>query len=823
MKYSTIAFPETLTFNNTLWIVRNGASKYVLKNSKPADSEITDTEYKDYLKYNDISRYKYHGFSNITSGINYADEHSVDPKRYPFLYSNGVQYILTNDGIILFKTGSNYYIFDVFDIENNNLEDLPTEDSFINENSIELLNDTYGKIIPKFTEIAESTESITTSKRIEENNSSYNSVDLTNNQYKYIAKITKIEGQTRTSINKLNIQNTTDASANVKVLNGVISINNVNGVLNTPPLWRNSISPLKGKYTWIRNSRYDTKEKINDIILRSSNGGRVLLDGDVAYSEEDIVENNPYVDYRYNAGDPVNIQKYFARPMLLEGDWRKNIPDFESYNPKLMNSKATIKSIRKNLLNLIEKTETINGLTITIKNGIITINGNATADGNIIIGNQPIELNGPVSFFNNIISGDTNKNPSIWFVYENSICGTVAFNTIIANDGVITKDIYGKIKELRFGFTNGEIINNLTFKPIAVVGDVSEINFEQYQDNIVNIDIELGEYDYIDFATNEIVKRTSEILTLDGSDDEIRNGPQNVGANDKNIVNYTYNWIGNNVVPKASDDSTTTVCTLMSEHKLIADATIAPSSYSNATSFFIRVNSNEIQNLEQFRERLKNNPVQLAYQIRETRIPINIQNSYEVWNNGIQLQLVDEGYLPYKITKKIITLDNNKIGFYSRYRNYIPVYKSTGDNNTQIEYHRIKQFAIGNSVYYQSYLDELDDTDTDHGSVFYKTNNFEETEPMFRKYPKDYYIIYTDADVNNLDVVIYKITEGDKNGSKYQGTETCIIKNTNNHSIIIKLLLNNNTSESDRAVIKRIGFRFNIKSTSDNISYIKII
>lgn len=811
MKYSSITF--TGTFDNTLRIVRKGASNYIIQNSKPTDLDITDPKYQDYLKYNDINRYKYHGFSNITSGINYADEHSVDPKRYPFLYSNGVQYILTNDGIILFKTGSNYYIFDVFDIENNNLEDLPTADSFINENSIELLNDTYGKII---TESA----GITTSKRIEENNSSYNSIDLTNNRYKYIAKITKIEGQTRTSINKLNIQNTTDASANVKVLNGVISINNVNGILNTPPLWRNSISPLEGKYTWIRNSRYDTLEKINDIILRSSNGGRVLLDGDVKYSEEDIVENNPYVDYRYNAGATVNIQKYFARPMLLEGDWTDNIPDFEPYNPKLMNSKATIKSIRKNLLNLIEKTETINGLTITIKNGIITINGNATADGNIIIGNQPIELNGPVSFFNNIISGDTDKNPSIWFMYENSICGSVAFNTKITNDGVVTKPIYGKIKELRFGFSNGEKINNLTFKPIAVVGEVSEINFEQYQDDIINIDIELGEYDYIDFEKNEIVKRTSEILTLDGSEDEKWEGPDNVGQNDKNIVNYVYTWQKNNVVSKDSDDPTTTVCTLRSEYQLIANATIAPSSYSNSTTFFIRVNSNEIQNLTQFKERLKNNPVQLAYQISATKIPINIQNSYEVWNNGIQLQLVDEGYLPYKITKKIIAIDNNKIGFYSRYRNYIPVYKSIGENNTQIEYHRIKQFKIGNSVYYQSYLDELDDTDTDHGSVFYKTDDFVETEPMFRKYPKDYYIIYTDADVSKLDVGIYKITEGDKNGSEYLGTETCIIKNTSNNSIIIKLLLNNNTSESDRAAIKRIGFKF---KTSDNISYIKII
>ena len=95
---------------------------------------------------------------------------------------------------------------------------------------------------------------------------------------------------------------------------------------------------------------------------------------------------------------------------------------------------------------------------------------------------------------------------------------------------------------------------------------------------------------------------------------------------------------------------------------------------------------------------------------------------------------------------------------------------------------------------------------------------------MFRKYPKDYYIIYTDADVSKLNVGIYKIIEGgDKNGSEYSGTETCIIKNPNNHSIIIKLLLNNNTSESDRAVIKRIGFKFNTSNTSDNISYIKII
>lgn len=821
MKYKLIT--DTIpAFDNTLWIVRKNSLEYIFSTTKPS-SEITEEKYQYYCKYNDKSKYKYHGFSNITSGINYADEHSVDPKRYPFLYSNGVQYILTNDGIILFKTGSNYYIFDVFDIENNSLENLPTADSFINENSIELLNDTYGKIIPKSTEIAESTESITTSKRIEENNSSYNSVDLTNNQYKYIAKITKIEGQTRTSINKLNIQNTTDASANVKVLNGVISINNVKGVLNTPPLWRNSISPLEGKYTWIRNSRYDALEKIYDIILRSSNGGRVLFEEDVAYSEEDIVENNPYVDYRYNAGETVNIQKYFARPMLLEGNWTNNIPDFEPYNPKLMNSKATIKSIRKNLLNLIEKTETINGITINIKNGIITINGNATGDGNIIIGNQPIELNGKVSFFNNIISGDTTKNPSIWFMYENSICGNVAFNTKITNDDVIHKDIYGKIKELRFGFSNGEKINNLTFQPIAVVGDVSKINFEQYQDNIINIDIELGEYDYIDFETNEIVKRTSEILTLDGSDDEIWEGPNNVGENDKNIVNYVYPWQKNNVVSKDSNDATKTVCTLMSENQLIANATIAPSSYSNSTQFFIRVNSNEIQNIDKFRERLKNNPVQLAYQIHETKIPINIQSSYEIWNNGIQLQLVDEGYLPYKITKKIITIDNNKIGFYSRYRNYIPVYKS----EKQVVYRRIKQFCIGNSVYYQSYLDELDDTDTDHGSVFYKTDNFEETEPMFRKYPKDYYIIYTDANIDNLTVEVWqKTAESDENGKIYtQITEENknIIKNKANNSIIVKLLLNNNISETDRNDILRIGFRFYTKNVDDNISYIKII
>ena len=139
MKYKLIT--DTIpAFDNTLWIVRKNSLEYIFSTTKPS-SEITEEKYQYYCKYNDKSKYKYHGFSNITSGINYADEHSVDPKRYPFLYSNGVQYILTNDGIILFKTGSNYYIFDVFDIENNNLENLPTADSFINENSIQLLND----------------------------------------------------------------------------------------------------------------------------------------------------------------------------------------------------------------------------------------------------------------------------------------------------------------------------------------------------------------------------------------------------------------------------------------------------------------------------------------------------------------------------------------------------------------------------------------------------------------------------------------------------------------------------------------------------------
>ena len=135
MKYKVVT--GIPVFDNTLWIVRKNATEYIFKTTKPT-TEITDAKYQNYCNYNDKTKYKYHGLSPNNAKVN-----SVSPDRYPFAYSDNVQYILTNDGLLLLKFNSQYLLFDLLNInaETEKLEKLPPTETFINENSLKYLLD----------------------------------------------------------------------------------------------------------------------------------------------------------------------------------------------------------------------------------------------------------------------------------------------------------------------------------------------------------------------------------------------------------------------------------------------------------------------------------------------------------------------------------------------------------------------------------------------------------------------------------------------------------------------------------------------------------
>ena len=89
---------------------------------------------------------------------------------------------------------------------------------------------------------------------------------------------------------------------------------------------------------------------------------------------------------------------------------------------------------------------------------------------------------------------------------------------------------------------------------------------------------------------------------------------------------------------------------------------------------------------------------------------------------------------------------------------------------------------------------------------------------MFRKYPKDFYIIESDV---ALTISVYYITNSETLNGNISTANDNIVTVTNDENnkkiYLIKLLKNNDKFDDD---IKRVGFKF---TSSGNPTYIKII
>lgn len=141
----------------------------------------------------------------------------------------------------------------------------------------------------------------------------------------------------------------------------------------------------------------------------------------------------------------------------------------------------TIKS--ENLLVLEDVSETTtNGITYSIKNGILTLNGTATADTVLHIGS--------ISNFklNDVFTIKT-FNSSVYFQYAfyNNDLWLITSNKFIDNETMQVSNARVNKIELLVNISNGEIFNNSICKPMIVRGSTPPTEFKQGFDGLKSV------------------------------------------------------------------------------------------------------------------------------------------------------------------------------------------------------------------------------------------------------------------------------------------------------------------------------------------------
>ena len=132
-----------------------------------------------------------------------------------------------------------------------------------------------------------------------------------------------------------------------------------------------------------------------------------------------------------------------------------------------------------NLLNLKDYTETINGVTITIRNGVITLNGASTNYTTRLISQEPTsQLNGDYNLNYEYVSGSVNGTSNINLYDGTTELATLYVNTTSRNQNV---SFSNKVVSTRLYYHNNVVFNNYTIKPMLYSGNYdSSKTFEKY-------------------------------------------------------------------------------------------------------------------------------------------------------------------------------------------------------------------------------------------------------------------------------------------------------------------------------------------------------
>ena len=361
------------------------------------------------------------------------------------------------------------------------------------------------------------------------------------------------------------------------------------------------------------------------------------------------INSTSVLNFTMNKGYSLRIggnsvsQKVTFKPelMIVEGTYTLDtMPPFEPYDNTLVNSKCNLRSTGRNFYSsndfYSDQDVVLSGTTITSGNndyvGVLPKRKFVFLKG-VTYHFRKLNATGTLPYGRIIVKGtpwssSIAENGDAWYFDTDSTSFTAPQNIELES----------------FRFVKKTSSDSYSFDLQITIENSEELI--PYEESTCEVNVELGEYDYIDNQSHLLINQTSSVITCDGSSDEYWGAVDSqAGATSK-----LYKW-----APFTSDhvEANKGVSNMYGEANesiwLNDEKCFGISTGENAV--FIRVPKDECPDVNSFRAWLKNNNFQFVYKkVTPTTETLQVKSGYQVWNSGLQIQETET--IPYILEKE---------------------------------------------------------------------------------------------------------------------------------------------------------------------------
>ena len=417
--------------------------------------------------------------------------------------------------------------------------------------------------------------------------------------------ITKIQGHSRRkSLNLLSLKPGTYAGVTLTYDNAT-GIYTFNGSSTGASILLNNSLPQGTKISFIA-------EVVSGSVT-GTNGISLMIDG--TWIATDWV-NNKTLSTNINGcwmSADVTFTNYKVKINVVEGTYNnETMPLFQPYDNTFVNSNNTLISTGRNLID-IKPFNAVNGW------------NNDLCDLALIKGRYFIK-----------VESDSNQGACIMNIGEFEVYPSgMSLNTAYWFD--VTKPISDKV-DMYFNTANNNVKVQIRYTP---TGNIN-FDYEPYKEDTITSIGALGEFDYILPQSNQKVIQTSQVVTLNGSEEW-----------DKGQTINSEHWRFNFVHSFSNVYENLNEVTITSTWK---DVTENQTWGGGVNNYGVSINTKRIYlcnenftTVDQLKQWLAQNPIQLVYKLATpTYETVSVPSGYKVSNGGMQLQVGDVPYTLYK-------------------------------------------------------------------------------------------------------------------------------------------------------------------------------
>lgn len=439
--------------------------------------------------------------------------------------------------------------------------------------------------------------------------------------------INKIQGHSRRkSLNLMQDKNESVGSVQFSISKSVLTIN---GTTNSDTTWFGI--PVDYLPTNFVFSTFNTSA-VNDCDILFMRGGTPIdYISNLPKNSVKKLSNIESISIRLN-GNGKTFSNVKIPIMINEGTTA--LP-FQPYDNTLVNSNNTLISTGRNILNPDDFGARCS--TYDKSTGVATLVAGPEMSGKVLVPGHYFAPKTQYSFiFRGKSSSSIGQYSQIRIVYTDKTYNEPLFNdglaTYVSSPGMTIEKVVG---------TWADGTTTLYLNECAIIKGADQ-EFEPYKEDTITSIGSLGEFDYILPQSNQRVIQTSQIITLNGSEEWNLNES---APNKQRFVTYPkiqtidtsseINLVANNLTP------TTTAEIWINTEK---------NNLIGAQNTRVEIVKREFTTAAQLKQWLAQNPIQLVYKLNTPTIEdYSMPSGMAVYNGGMQIQ---QGDLPYTITKQ---------------------------------------------------------------------------------------------------------------------------------------------------------------------------